>query len=258
MTMRSAASLAILAWLLLATPVCSRGASLLIWPLDPTIEAGQKTGVLWLENVGTTTVNLQLRVVAWEQEGFTDRYREQSVLIGTPPFATIAPGKKQFVRFTLLEPVPARQERAFRILVDELPTVEATTSAATLKLQMRYSLPLFAYGEGAWRKPSGKSLAGRRAEPSLMWKLVEEGSSRYLQISNTGVGHARLSRVRFIRPDQVATSANPDVIEVAAGLLGYVLPGRTMRWPAPAGASPDLQLEAQLEASAPSAILPRE
>jgi fimbrial chaperone protein len=241
----------VLAMLLPSTAVIA-ASSLLIWPLDPTIEAGQKAGMLWLENVGDAPVTLQIRVRAWDQEDFADRYTEQNVVVGTPPFTTVAPGKKQLVRFTLLAPLRVGEERAFRVLVDEIPA-QTPVERTGLKFQMRYSLPLFVYGEGLWRKRRVPGSA--QAAPSLSWQLVEENGVRYLQVNNTGTGHARLSRVRLVSSTDGATSTVDESIDVATGLLGYVLPGRVMRWPAPEGVLDGRLLQVQLEVNAPSIIL---
>jgi fimbrial chaperone protein len=245
---------AVLLTLLLAASA-SAGTSVLIWPLDPTIEPGQKATALWLENVGSVPVNLQIRVLAWEQHDFKDHHTEQQIVVGTPPFASIAPGKKQLVRLTLTAPLKAGEERAFRILVDEIPGPSVPANSG-LRMQMRYSLPLFAYGQGLWRKNNGRTPDGVQAKPSLSWKFVDVDGTRYLQVRNSGLGHARLSQVRFIDVANVRGS-NGDVIDVASGLLGYVLPGQVMRWPAPAGASAG-RLQVQLEANAPPVIVPSE
>jgi fimbrial chaperone protein len=248
-------SLTALLAMLLASATAGASTTLLIWPLDPTIEAGQKAGALWLENVGSTPVNLQIRVLAWEQRDFKDHYTEQQTVVGTPPFATIAPGKKQLVRLTLTAPLEAGEERAFRVIVDEIPAPSAPTSTG-LRLQMRYSLPLFAYGPGLWRKENGRTPRGVQAKPSLTWQFVDDEGQRYLQVRNSGLGHARLSQVRLVDvPSGRGSSGN--VVDVAPGLLGYVLPGQAMRWPAPAGASAG-RLQVQLEANAPLVTVPSE
>jgi fimbrial chaperone protein len=238
------------------SPTLAAG-SLLLWPLDPTIEAGAKAGALWLENVGTKPLTLQVRVFAWDQQAFEDRYLEQSVVVGTPPFTTIAPGKKQLVRLTLAAPIPPGEERAFRVLVDEIPTAETATTTG-LKLQMRYSLPLFAYGEGLWGKSTGRKLGAVEAQPKLAWSFVEEGGVRYLQVRNAGRGHARLSQVKLVDSSRASGSASGASVDIAKGLLGYVLPGKTMRWPAPADVVADGQLLAQLDTNAPLVTLPNE
>ncbi|MBL8267222.1 molecular chaperone, partial [Steroidobacter sp.] len=239
---------------LMFVPAAFAGTAVLIWPLDPTIEAGRKAGTLWLENVGKAPVTLQIRVLAWEQRDFNDSYAAQSHVISTPPFTTIAPGKKQLVRLTLTAPLAAGEERAFRILVDEIPSPQSAGGVG-LRVQMRYSLPLFAYGHGLWRKDEGRVSGAERARPALSWQLVEEGDSRYMQIRNSGSGHARLSQVRLVNQSRTVPTPDDHSIDIAPGLLGYVLPGQVMRWPVPAGELSGRQLQAQLETNAPPVTL---
>ena len=80
--------------------LCSAGfvqaaSSVLIWPIDPVLEADQQASALWLENRGTETANLQIRVFAWSQNGFDEQYQNQRDVIGSPPVAKIEPGQKR-------------------------------------------------------------------------------------------------------------------------------------------------------------------
>lgn len=257
----SFAILIVLASLLLPVPQLHAGTTLLIWPIDPTIEAGERGTALWIENVGSDPLTVQIRLLAWGQRDYRDDYAAQQQLVTTPPFSSIAPGKKQLVRLTLLQPVPAGQERAFRILIDEIPPARDTAPAAAaagagLKFQMRYSLPLFVYGDGLWRKGAARvtNAPARQAQPQLLWSLAELDGRHYLQVQNTGSGHARLSQVR-LHPAPGATNPASTPIELAAGLLGYVLPGSTMRWPVNTQiAADDYVLQAQLSGVSPTTI----
>ena len=58
-------------------------------------------------------------------------------------------------------------------------------------------------------------------------------------MSNQGDGHAQLSEVNII-------SASGSRRNITPGLLGYVLPGSTMRWPLPASAGQGEKLEAMV------------
>lgn len=246
--------------------IAHAGTSVLIWPLDPTIEAGQRSGALWLENVGSEPVNLQIRVLAWDQRDNQDDYQAQNDLISTPPFTTIPVGKKQLIRLTMTQPVQAGQELAYRILIDEIPTPpnenqhDAGKPSAALTFQMRYSLPLFVYGAGLWKKqPPAKPSLAQVAEPRLSWTISRLADQDYLVVRNTGLGHARLSQVRFLgqSEDQTKGATQPTTnVEVAPGLLGYVLPGKTMRWPLPQRLLPRVtNLQAQLDSNASPATL---
>ncbi|MGD9944853.1 MAG: molecular chaperone [Burkholderiaceae bacterium] len=237
--------------------------SVLIWPLNPSIAPQQRASALWLQNVGTRPVVLQARVLAWDQDETGDRYAQQAEVVATPPFTTLAPGAKQLIRLTAVRPAAPQRETAYRVLIDEIPSPEAAGGAASpgmqagLRFQMRYSLPLFVYGEGwlhdradassgtsslssssssassvsaAVSASASASAAASGTSPGaaqLSWRIVQRHGETSLQVSNRGPGHARLS--------QVSVLSGGRELPVAAGLLGYVLPGRSMQWALPPG-----------------------
>ncbi len=218
--------------LLLASRPAGAATSVLIWPIDPVLEADQKAGALWLENRGTAPASLQVRVFAWRQGDYQEQFQAQREIIGSPPVATIAPGQKQLIRLTRTGSSPAGQEQAYRIIIDEIPSPMPTDTAsqgttAAIRLQMRYSVPLFVYGEGLWGKPDpqGKRNADSVGKPQLSWRAVTVQGKPYVEMRNTGPVHARLTDVVV----QQGGQGKP----LAEGLLGYVLPGASMRWPAP-------------------------
>ena len=221
----------LLALALLGASQVQAASSVLIWPIDPVLEADQQASALWLENRGNEVANLQIRVFAWRQSGFDDQYQNQRDVIGSPPVARIAPGQKQLVRLTRTRDVPPGQELAYRIIIDEIPSPKPAgdaadgKTAAAIQFQMRYSVPLFAYGAGLWSKedltrqrdPKGAGV------PDLSWRKVAEGGRSYIEIQNRGAVHARLT--------DVAVKQGGQDRPVTEGLMGYVLPGASMRWP---------------------------
>ncbi|QXI04240.1 molecular chaperone [Pseudomonas tensinigenes] len=219
--------------------------SVLIWPIDPVLEADQQASALWLENRGSETANLQIRVFGWSQSGFAEQYQNQRDVIGSPPVAKIEPGQKQLVRLTRTKDVPPGQELAYRIIIDEIPSAQPATAdggktAAAIRFQMRYSVPLFAYGAGLWSKedstrardPKGVGL------PQLSWRTVAVDGKPYVEVRNQGAVHARLTDVAIKQAGQ----SRP----LAEGLLGYVLPGAVMRWPAPGPLAGDSALQVRV------------
>jgi fimbrial chaperone protein len=234
---------AVLAMILLGAVKVQAASSVLIWPIDPVLEADQQASALWLENRGNETANLQIRVFAWSQSGFNDQYQNQRDVIGSPPVAKIEPGQKQLVRLTRTREIPPGQELAYRIIIDEIPSAKTPASedgktAAAIRFQMRYSVPLFAYGAGRWSKedttrqrdPKGVGL------PDLSWRTVAVDGRSYVEVRNQGAVHARLTDVALKQGSQTQP--------LVEGLLGYVLPGAIMRWPAPGpmAANPALQV----------------
>ncbi len=223
--------------------------SVLIWPIDPVLEADQQASALWLENRGSETANLQIRVFGWSQNGFAEQYQNQRDVIGSPPVAKIEPGQKQLVRLTRTKDVPPGQELAYRIIIDEIPSAQPATAdggktAAAIRFQMRYSVPLFAYGAGLWSKedstrardPKGVGL------PQLSWRTVAVDGKPYVEVRNQGAVHARLTDVAIKQAGQ----SRP----LAEGLLGYVLPGAVMRWPAPGPLAGDSTLQVRVNGAA--------
>ncbi|KHA72919.1 molecular chaperone [Pseudomonas chlororaphis] len=223
--------------------------SVLIWPIDPVLEADQQASALWLENRGSETANLQIRVFGWSQSGFAEQYQNQRDVIGSPPVAKIEPGQKQLVRLTRTKDVPPGQELAYRIIIDEIPSAQPATAdggktAAAIRFQMRYSVPLFAYGAGLWSKedstrardPKGVGL------PQLSWRTVAVDGKPYVEVRNQGAVHARLTDVTIKQAGQ----SKP----LAEGLLGYVLPGAVMRWPAPGPLAGESTLQVRVNGTA--------
>lgn len=236
---------------LLGTGTAQAATSVLIWPIDPVLEADQKAGALWLENRGDAPANLQVRVFAWRQGAFDDQFEAQREIIGSPPVATIAAGQKQLIRLTRTGQSPAGQEQAYRIIIDEippaLPAVDANSPPqAAIRFQMRYSVPLFVYGQGLWGKPDadGKRDEAGVGKPLLSWRPVSVQGKPFVEIRNIGPVHARLTDVVM----QQGGQSRP----LVEGLLGYVLPGATMRWPAPASASTATVLKGRVNGTEPA------
>ncbi|WP_454885515.1 fimbrial biogenesis chaperone [Sphingomonas oryzagri] len=207
--------------LLAAAPLTgAHAAAVVLWPVDPTIAAGQSATALWVENRGQQPVTLQVRSLGWSQAGNEDQYARQDEVVTSPPIANVAPGQRQLIRILRRDAGTTPAEHSYRLLIDELPPPvdpsKPNVASAQLAVQMRYSIPLFTYdGEVA-------------ATPVLRARLVVVDGKRYAEIANLGQRHARLINLRIQNGARDFT--------VNAGLLGYVLGGATMRWPVPDGA----------------------
>lgn len=232
--------------------------SIMIWPLDPVIEDDQRAAALWLENRGNQPASLQIRILAWTQAGGEERYDPQEAVVASPPAATIQPGQRQLVRLMKTQGAPDGQEWAYRILVDELPPVTGTVepragdSAMGIKLQIRYSVPLFVSGKGHWLKPR----ADKRRDPAsaaqtvLSWRTERQGNDHFLWVRNTGNAHARLTAVQWQKGEQTQT--------INAGLIGYALAGTQMRWRLEAPPPPGFSLQARVNGGeAPATLAPQ-
>lgn len=208
-------------------------APILIWPVDPVIEADRSAGALWLENRGDSPVVMQIRTFHWTQADGEDQFEEQGDVEVSPPMARIQPGARQLVRLISDQAARAPGESAYRVVVDEVPTrLEDDASAAPdsgaahhsagIRFRMRYSIPLFIYApleDGTKLEPKGVV--------QLRCSLVNHGERTLVRLTNEGRIHARLVDVSF--------DVNGQAVYLAKGLLGYALPGKAISRPLPAG-----------------------
>jgi fimbrial chaperone protein len=206
--------------LIAAGTLPAHAAAVVLWPVDPTIQAGDKATALWVENRGAQPVTLQVRALAWSQSGGEDDYAPQDEVVTSPPIANVAPGQRQLIRVIRRDTGTQPAEHSYRLLIDELPPpIDASkpdAASAHLSVQMRYSIPLFTYDGAVDPKPA------------LQARTTIVDGKRYAEIRNVGLRHARLINLRIQQGAKTFT--------VNAGLLGYVLSGATMRWALPDGA----------------------
>jgi fimbrial chaperone protein len=215
-------------------------ATILLWPIDPWLSAETKATELWIQNQGSSATTMQVRIVRWKQENGFERYTAQQDVVASPPIVTIGKGSKQLIRLIKQGSVPMGVEQAYRIIVDEIPQPDAKAEPTIgLKLQMRYSIPLFVYGQGIPTIKEGAHHALVESK-NLSWRVTQEAGHPALEVRNQGDVHVRLSQVTLDQGGQKRT--------VADGLLGYVLPGSTRSWPIPVGIRQPEQMSAQINA----------
>lgn len=245
------------------------GSALVIWPLNPTIQAHEKAAALWLENPGDQPITFQVQSYAWAQQDGEDVYASQNEVMATPPLVTLAPKSKQLIRITRLGPPPPQAERPYRVIVDEIPIerpadpASATKTTTGLQFRMRYSLPLFSYaphmlptsdaapaaGEAAQAADKNTDKKGRYPAPNLVWHFSKDGKNQIIHIENRGNGHARLTQAK------IASSSG--TADVATGLMGYVLAGSRLRYSLPTNLAPlgaDPQFIASVNAAPPAPL----
>ncbi|EJL71742.1 P pilus assembly protein, chaperone PapD [Variovorax sp. CF313] len=196
-------------------------------PVTLTLEATQNADGLWLSNTGDDVVHAQVRVYHWSQESGTEKLTASRELLVSPPMVQLAPSERQLIR-VIRTGVPAGTvESSYRVVIDELP-VEMKEKKG-LQLVLRYSVPIFVAAAAAGAQPTA---------PQLTWSLRREGAQAVLEVANSGGMHAQLADLDFVDATGRRTS-------VHAGLMGYVLPGVSMRWP----------LKTPAEAFAPGGVL---
>lgn len=196
---------------------CTVGAAgLQVAPISLQFLPSSPAQGLWLTNTGSNTLHAQVRVFDWTQNDGQDVLTPTQALAASPPMLSLAPGARQLVRVIRLgAPDPGGDESAYRLLVDELPQPDAPQQTG-VRYVLRYSIPVFT-------APASPPDAAATAA-ALRWSLLQDGDGMALQVQNTGAFHAQLSQVSLLPPGK-------EPVELSAGLLGYALPGQTMRWP---------------------------
>ena len=213
----------LLLFIMALMPAAHAANSLMIWPIDPAINPDEKASELWLENRGNATTMMQVRIFSWLQVGGQEQYQTQQQVVASPPMVRLEPGQKQLVRLIKQGAPQAGREMSYRVVLDEIPTPRTPgENQAGLTFQMRYSVPLFVYGNG---------VTSDSAKPQLSWQQVDSGGKRWLELTNRGNGHARLSNVTI------------GGRRLGNGLFGYVLANSSNRWPLTSSVSGELSAE---------------
>ena len=193
-----------------------KAASLEVGPIRVQMINPERTTTINLRNSGTTPLTVQVRAVDWSQPSGSDAYAPSATLVASPPLAEIAPGESQVVRLVVEHVDEIDGERAYRLILDELP-VERPEGGAGVQAALRALVPVFI-------TPSLNS------RPRLSWSAVRSGEGLRLTARNQGDTRERLINSR------VTVSGN----DLGGAPQGYVLSGGLRTWvlpAAPAGAT---------------------
>lgn len=184
-----------------------------VTPVTLSLKTAQNADGLWLSNTGDGVIEAQVRVYHWTQDANGDQLALSQGIVVSPPMLKVLAETPQLVRVIRIGAPPngpGAVEDAYRIAIDELPV--DMHGKKGLQFVLHYSVPVFV-------EPAGAAALA----PVLQWSLQRDGDRAVLQVGNTGATHAQLAALSFINDGGQRT-------ELTSGLLGYVLPGATMRW----------------------------
>ncbi len=203
--------------LVFSSLLCAAGAasagSFTIDPVRIQLSETKPSAVMRVENRGDATITVQLQAMNWSQYGNQDQLAISRELLATPQVFRLRPGQVQVVRIALLGPVDATRERAFRLLLDEVPLSPAADFRG-LQMALRLSMPVFVQP----RTPAAASLAAT---------VVERDGQRQLQLINHGHAHLQLTGLQL----QAQPAATSSLYSHDKTL--YVLPGQQRELPLP-------------------------
>lgn len=185
-------------------------ASLRVSPVSLDLPAGQNATTLTLQNDDAAPLNVQIRVFRWTQADGRDVLTPAAGVVASPPIAKVEAGASRTVRVVRLDGRPPEGEEAYRLVVDELPP-PLSDGGRQVTLLMRHSIPLF--------------FGSSRERPKVEWRLQAIDGGAALVGRNTGARRLRLANMRI-------GDASGAVLAERKGLVGYVLPGSEISWPA--------------------------
>jgi len=189
-------------------PAATAG-SLHVKPTTVILPPGQAAATVTVTNTGDAPLNAQIRVFEWTQSENKDDLNPTQALVASPPAATLAPSASQVIRLVRVDKSKVAHEESYRLLADEIID-PATAPTVGVAIRMRYSIPVFVTPANA--KPAKVTVTAQLA-----------GHSLTLNADNKGGTHAQAANVSVEYSDGTSTP-------VVKGLLGYVLPGKTMLW----------------------------
>ena len=131
----------------------------------------------------------QAQTLAWTQSEGADVYADSADLLVVPPVADLAPGATQIFRVTPRRPLPLR-EAAYRLIFEDVTEITAPpVEGATLRLQIRHSLPVFV---GPVSRDPGKARVAACTEPAPV---------NCVRVHNDGKRRLRMTRLAGQAPD---------------------------------------------------------
>ncbi|KQW82298.1 fimbrial biogenesis chaperone [Brevundimonas sp. Root1279] len=213
--LRALAGLALAAFLVATAPAAPAIAgSLEIGPIRLQMIGPERTATLTIRNVDSAPVTVQIRTVDWTQPNGEDVYTPSALMLVSPPLVTLAPGESQVVRVVIENLPEAPTERAFRLILDELPP-EPNANATGVQTAIRALVPVFVTPSTA-------------ARPNLSWSAIRSGDQLVVTAANRGDSRDRLINLSVAADGQ---ALNPYALD------GYVLAGGSRSWTLPAGSA---------------------
>lgn len=198
--------------LLAGTAGLATAASLQISPVMINLRANQAAGGISLQNLGEKPIHGQVRVYLWEQRAGEDVLTPTDELVASPPIMEVAPKTSQTIRLVRRGGAVPGPERAYRLLIDEIPRGDEPGNGVAIRLQ--YSVPVFV------------APALETAAPDLAWSVLRRDGAWMLELKNSGGLHAQVGAATLV-------DAAGKEYELSKGLLGYALAGRERAWRLP-------------------------
>ena len=156
--------------------------ALTISPVLVELSPDRRITSITVSNPADHPVSFQTQTLAWSQSDGTDVYSETDELIVVPPIAEIGAGASQIFRVTSRAPPLAQQERAYRLIFEDVTDVVTTVHSAdqaTINIRVNHSLPVFIASPA-------KMLSQPRLSPCANFGPASPPASRCVRLDNDG------------------------------------------------------------------------
>jgi fimbrial chaperone protein len=158
-----------------------------ISPILINLAAGERA-TLTLRNDRTRAVFYQVTVLRWSQENGQDLYSRTEDFIASPPQFTMAAGSSQIIRMGFRKPVRSPTERAYRLMLVEVPqAANPPSSGGHIQFAMQYAIPVFVAGT----TPTAPS--------PLVWQMQKQGNTMRVRADNPSNRRVVLNAVGLIQ-----------------------------------------------------------
>jgi len=199
--------------LLLARSAAAQATTFSIDPLLIRLDAQARNAVVTITNTSSKELRFEIKAFAWEQvpPAGESKLTPTSDVAVFPPLVTLKPKSIQRLRVGTTVAV-GPMEKAYRIMVEELPSGAAPVAANQVAVRTRIGVPVFLAA-------TAPTVSGRIDPPT-----VTKGAIR-IPLTNTGNTYAMVDSV------VVRGMSGPDQVVFEDSMRGwYVLAGQTRTW----------------------------
>lgn len=180
-----------------------------ISPVRADLSASARVAVLTVRNAGEDETVMQVSLMRWPTAGVGYAAEPSSDLLITPTTFRLASGAQQIVRVGLRGNAPLQTETAYRLIIEEVPTLQELDTTR-MRLVVRHDLPVFV-----------APTASAQNKVRMVIVCAPEGAG--LHMRNLGNSHLKVLHVTLVEP----VSGN---IQGEWKTFEYLLSGGETKW----------------------------
>ena len=162
----------------------SLAASLLVTPTRIEISNERNASQsIKITNQGDSLITLQARAYEWKDSVIINN--DQGIsrdLVVIPPIFSLEPNASQVIRMALRSPITEPVERAYRLMISEVPDGRNFRNVG-VRVLLRLSIPIFALADEAF--------------PEVAWNVSSSDRSTIITFSNTGTSHINITKINI-------------------------------------------------------------